>query len=338
MLDDPWGPAVVPPGSTDAADRVRLVVASLTQALGVPPEFAVPLFEDPLQRILDEARAPAGDPPPRDVDPATVWLAEPEARARLVARLDAEEGNPVGWAVPLHRAPDGRAWATTRWTTRRGRVLLVPGTSPAGLRLPLASISWTAGRGAAERPAMTRLPPLPAAPPPVEPVPSDSGAAVSAAPAPPPRAKVTSVKAAPTTALCVEERDGHVFVFLPPVEEIEPALELLAAVEDAAARCGIPVVLEGYPLPGDPRVRSMTVTPDPGVVEVNVRAVVDLGRAGRLDLAALPPGPRGRSGRGEVRHRRHPHGHRRRLPPDPRRPDSGRTARCCAGPTCWSAC
>jgi uncharacterized protein (DUF2126 family)/transglutaminase-like putative cysteine protease len=267
LLDDPWGAPVLTPGSAEAADKVAALTASIAESLGVPPEFAVPLFEDPLVRILDEAGTPKGDPPARDVDPAAVWLADPDARARLVAGLDGEDGRPVGWAVPLHRTPDGAAWATTRWTTRRGRLVLLPGTSPAGLRLPIGSISWTARPGAPAPAAMVPLPPLPPAPPwsrgAGDPGAGDAGAS-------PPRAKVTSVRVAPTTALCVEERAGHVFVFLPPVEETAPALDLLAAIEQAAVRCGVPVVLEGYPLPGDPRIRSTTVTPDPGVVEVNV--------------------------------------------------------------------
>ncbi|EKA61356.1 hypothetical protein B277_07750 [Janibacter hoylei PVAS-1] len=74
----------------------------------------------------------------------------------------------------------------------------------------------------------------------------------------------------PRTALVVQHRDGHLFVFLPPVERFEDALQVVTAVEAAAAELGVPVVLEGYPLPGDDRVRTMSVTPDPGVIEVNV--------------------------------------------------------------------
>uniref|UniRef100_UPI001C690667 transglutaminase family protein n=1 Tax=Pseudonocardia pini TaxID=2758030 RepID=UPI001C690667 len=82
-------------------------------------------------------------------------------------------------------------------------------------------------------------------------------------------AHVTPVEDAPTTALCVEERDGHLYVFLPPLQEAADAVELLGVVERAAREVG-PVVLEGYAPPGDPRTRTLTVTPDPGVIEVNV--------------------------------------------------------------------
>jgi uncharacterized protein (DUF2126 family) len=81
---------------------------------------------------------------------------------------------------------------------------------------------------------------------------------------------VTPVEDAPTTALAVQARDGHLFVFLPPLEAFEHAVDLLTTIEVAAAELGTPVVLEGYPLPGDPRARTLTVTPDPGVIEVNV--------------------------------------------------------------------
>jgi uncharacterized protein (DUF2126 family)/transglutaminase-like putative cysteine protease len=257
LLDDPWGPPVVAHGSAAAVAAVSGLTAGIAARLGVPGEFAQPLYEDPIARLGAEAALPEGEPPARDVDPSVTWLSDPTERLAVVQRLDADRGDPVGWALPLHRTPDGTRWGTTRWSTRRGRVVLVPGTSPAGLRLPLSAISWTAEPGRPARAAMTARPPLP----PVT-LPADTPT--------PTRAGITSAKVALTTALCVEERDGHYFVFLPPLEDLEPALELVAAVEATAAEVGVPVVLEGYPLPGDPRVRTMSVTPDPGVVEVNV--------------------------------------------------------------------
>src|SRR6185503_13338245 len=73
------------------------------------------------------------------------------------------------------------------------------------------------------------------------------------------------------TALCVEERDGHLHVFLPPLASADAYLELVAAIEETARTLACPVALEGYPMPFDPRVAKLSVTPDPGVIEVNVQ-------------------------------------------------------------------
>ena len=72
------------------------------------------------------------------------------------------------------------------------------------------------------------------------------------------------------TALCIEPRDGRLCVFMPPAERIEDYIELLAAIEDTAEHLGMPVVIEGYTPPFDPRINSIKVTPDPGVIEVNI--------------------------------------------------------------------
>ncbi|MBI5722150.1 MAG: transglutaminase family protein [Burkholderiales bacterium] len=93
------------------------------------------------------------------------------------------------------------------------------------------------------------------------------------------------------TALCVEVRDpqrangpkaevwaektlggksGVLYVFMPPLRFVEDYLELLAAVEATAAELGVQIVLEGYPPPRDPRLKLLAVTPDPGVIEVNI--------------------------------------------------------------------
>ncbi len=88
------------------------------------------------------------------------------------------------------------------------------------------------------------------------------------------------------TALVVEARDPRrangpkaestgrassvLYVFMPPLQQLEHYLELLAAVEATAASLGVKIVLEGYPPPRDPRLKLLQVTPDPGVIEVNI--------------------------------------------------------------------
>ncbi|MEO6626530.1 MAG: transglutaminase family protein, partial [Burkholderiaceae bacterium] len=91
------------------------------------------------------------------------------------------------------------------------------------------------------------------------------------------------------TALCVEVRDprrasgpkaeavgkggGVLYVFMPPLELLDDYLDLLAAIEATAQEQGVRLVLEGYPPPRDPRLKLLQVTPDPGVIEVNVHPV-----------------------------------------------------------------
>jgi len=96
------------------------------------------------------------------------------------------------------------------------------------------------------------------------------------------------------TALCVEVRDpqrangpkaerehggksGLIHVFMPPLARLEDYLELLAAVEATAEDLGVTIVLEGYTPPRDPRLKLLQVTPDPGVIEVNIHPAHDWG-------------------------------------------------------------
>jgi len=72
------------------------------------------------------------------------------------------------------------------------------------------------------------------------------------------------------TALSAEARNGNLYLFMPPLARLEDYLELTSAIEDTAAALGTPVLLEGYEPPRDPRLNSFRVTPDPGVIEVNI--------------------------------------------------------------------
>jgi uncharacterized protein (DUF2126 family) len=72
------------------------------------------------------------------------------------------------------------------------------------------------------------------------------------------------------TALSVEPREGRLYVFLPPLAYLEHYLDLVASVEATAEELSMPVLLEGYEPPRDLRMERLQLTPDPGVLEVNI--------------------------------------------------------------------
>ena len=236
LMADPWSEADDPEGATS---RAEALARRVTAVLGLPEEQLHGAYEDPLAELAAEIRRPEGvRPGDEDVD---------------VEKLDAAVVEPTGWVLPLCFSPGQtgeEGWTSPRWRFRRGRLVLTPGSSAVGLRLPLDSIAW-------EDPEYAGEPSY-----------------LAAGPALDPRVPVVSVadpKDAPTTALAVEARDGHVHVFLPPTDRLEAYADLLRLVEVAARKLRVPVVLEGYPPPPDPRLTQLVVTPDPGVIEVNVQ-------------------------------------------------------------------
>ncbi|MHA0286973.1 transglutaminase family protein [Mycobacterium sp. C3-094] len=245
LLADPWSEQ--PTTSDAAADAPQRLLAAIADDFGLPRSQVRPAYEDPLSRLAAAVRRPAGQPVAESDDLATdsAW-----ARAQLLAKLDEPVTEPAAFVLPLHRRDDDAGWASADWTLRRGRIVLIDGDSPAGLRLPLAAISWHPP------------PPRPDADPTRDVGPLDLGEEESA--------EVTDADAVPTTALVAEIRDGLLYVFLPPTEELEHFVDLVARIEAAAAALACPLVIEGYGPPADPRLQSMTITPDPGVIEVNV--------------------------------------------------------------------
>ncbi|GAB0101979.1 transglutaminase family protein [Nocardia sp. JMUB6875] len=260
-------PGVSPkPVSPDPADSVpdsrtaRSIVAHIAHGLGLPDSQVRPAYEDPLLRLATKAAVPQGEPIPPDEDLDTARDSK-AAREALLARLDTAVGEPAAYVLSLYRRDDEAGWASADWRLRRGRIMLTEGDSPAGLRLPLGSIAWNAP------------PPRPEADPfaPRRPLAADE-----------PPAVVESAERAPITALVAEVRDGRLFVFLPPIPEFGAYCDLVRRVEEAVVAAGQPVVLEGYPPPVDGRLHTLSVAPDPGVIEVNVQPTSSFEEQSRL--------------------------------------------------------
>ncbi len=72
------------------------------------------------------------------------------------------------------------------------------------------------------------------------------------------------------TALAVELRQGRLHVFVPPLAHLDDYLALVAAIERTAEQCAVAVVPEGFEPPRDERLEYFRITPDPGVLEVNL--------------------------------------------------------------------
>jgi uncharacterized protein (DUF2126 family)/transglutaminase-like putative cysteine protease len=239
----------------DAAAQARALASAIAADLGLPADQPLACYEDPLAALAAAVRQPEGPRP--ELDPESADL-------EVVGRLDAAAGEPVAWALPVVPAWFGDVWASPAWRTRRGRLVLVPGDSPAGARLPLSSVAW-------------REPDYEGEPSYLAPDP-DLSAAVGR-----PQAVVVDPVEVPTrTAIVTQARDGLVHVFLPPAEQLERWLEVVALVERAAATTGARVVLEGYGPPPDPRITQLLVTPDPGVIEVNLHPTSSWGELSEL--------------------------------------------------------
>ena len=215
-------------------------------------------YEDVPRLLADEAALPI------NADPLQADLSNPAERSRLARLLLSGLDRPAGFVLPLKAVPpnegggDGAVWETSPWPLRRERLYAVAGDSPLGLRLPLSSLPKVLP---AEEEIEYAVDPF--APRAVLPPRSRRAAATG-------RARGAKPREVIKTALTVQIRDGHLHVFMPPLKRVEDYLELLSGVENTARAMRVPVVIEGYVPPRDPRLRVLGVTPDPGVIEVNV--------------------------------------------------------------------
>jgi uncharacterized protein (DUF2126 family) len=248
------------------AESARFLTRVATE-LGFDPKFVFPAFEDAFYFLWRERRLPV------NVDPFDSKLADPLERARLVKIFEQGLDKVIGYVLPVARSEDGKRWQTGPWFLRAERCYLVPGDSPLGYRLPLDSQPWTASGDYPfiHAPDPTRdFAPLPGHATIRRQVAEHDAARAPLITDQPPSPK-ESAASLTRTSMCAQARDGVLYVFMPPVRELEDYLALVGAVEAAAEALDQPIILEGYEPPGDPRLRNFRVTPDPGVIEVNVQ-------------------------------------------------------------------
>jgi uncharacterized protein (DUF2126 family) len=247
------------------AQTAQQFLATFAEQLGLPREFVFAAYEDPFYYEWRERRLPA------NVDSQDSRLDDAAEGARL-ARLYTGFASPAGHVLPIARDAAGTHWQTGAWFLRRERCYLLPGDSPMGMRLPLDSLPWAAP---GDRPHLHAPDPTQAfAPlPGYAKIREQLGASAPGSPGPQasraPRSHESAYWIA-RTAICAEPRHGVLYIFMPPTGALEDYLELIAAVEAAAEALSQPVVLEGYEPPRDPRLNNFRVTPDPGVIEVNI--------------------------------------------------------------------
>jgi uncharacterized protein (DUF2126 family)/transglutaminase-like putative cysteine protease len=202
-------------------------------------------------------------------------LSDEMERARIRRVFDQGLSTIVGYSLPLAWDEASDKWASNPWTFRRKRMYLLPGDSPMGYRLPLDSLKWEPEKQRQkliDKDPFDEFKHLPELrdrlhvilDENMQPWKEDNQK----------QEQDTSLKKEGgefiRTALCVEQRNGHLYVFLPPMTSLENYLDLVNAVEASAVELGVKVMLEGYEPPFDPRLQRIQVTPDPGVIEVNI--------------------------------------------------------------------
>jgi uncharacterized protein (DUF2126 family) len=269
-------------GVTPAAATAFL--QAVAERLGLEARHIFPAYEDVFYYLWRERRLPG------NVDPLDSRLEDPQERARLARVFTQGLERIAGQVLPLGRDAAGRHWQSGPWFLRGERCYLIPGDSPLGYRLPLDSLPWVAR---ADYPYVIAPDPMATAPPlaPQAQLRAQrrglrAAPAATAAAAVPAGARARSaLERTPAaqqsadwitrTALCAEPRDGVLHVFMPPTRALEDYLELVGAIEDSARALGQPVLIEGYEPPQDARLSNFRVTPDPGVIEVNIHPAHD---------------------------------------------------------------
>lgn len=231
---------------------------ALCRQLGVAARYLQPAYEDSLYYLWLERSLPEG------VDPRTANLNHDLERRRLASLLSRGMENPTGYILPVEF--DGACWQSSPWPMRAGLITLIPGDSAMGYRLPLNSLPPLAD----DEIVVERDPFEPREPLPVFAMGGETAPVRARQTLQQQKMVANGTKSVVRTALCFEPREGKLHLFLPPVTHLENYVALVHAIEEAASELQLPVVIEGYEPPKDPRLQKLLLTPDPGVIEVNI--------------------------------------------------------------------
>lgn len=246
-------------------EKAESFSSELCRQLGLAADSAMPAFEDKAHFMLVEQKLPV------NLDIPDNKIADKAERARVIKAFDRGLGVPAGFVLPIqvwHTHDRGRRWVTERWSMRREKLFLVPGDSPIGFRLPIGGLPFVTQTNyphVLPRDPIAQHESLP-----------DRHALLTQrrtvtletplnAPAFP-----NEIFGSVRTALAIEPRDGHLCIFMPPLYDAEDYAALAAALEETARKTNTPIHIEGYEPPNDPRLNCIKVTPDPGVIEVNI--------------------------------------------------------------------
>jgi uncharacterized protein (DUF2126 family)/transglutaminase-like putative cysteine protease len=257
----------------------------LAKHLAVSTDNVSAAYEDVFYFLWTEGKLPV------NVDPLKSNLKDSSERRTLSQLLNTGLDNPAGFTLPLKWNYDNSKWQSCKWILNRDNLFLIPGNSPIGLRLPLDSLPAVAKDNEPQKVERSLFEELPALANFHETISSRYGL-VYEHPAP---AQKIKYQENPTvekdkkkiekeegetdplyevpvikTALCVEARDGMIYVFVPPMDYVEHYLDIVASIEATAEKLQMPVRIEGYEPPRDYRMERLVVSPDPGVIEVNI--------------------------------------------------------------------
>lgn len=243
----------------------------LCDLLSVSRRCCQPAYEDGFYYLMQEQNLP------KNLDILAQKIKGNLDRRRLARLIDQGFTVPTGVVVPLERSTglpveeDEKTWRSSLWPMKRERITLIPGDSPMGLRLPLNDLPELAEKADKVRPQRDPFEPRneltkrsdmhfskPGKIDEDDVIESDSDDESS------------DYETVVRTALCIEAREGRLHIFMPPIDYLEDYVELITAIEVAAEALDTPIIIEGYEPPRDPRMQKLLVTPDPGVIEVNV--------------------------------------------------------------------